>query len=367
MRIALRVWLALLALAPIGGLAWAGECLEPRTADDPALAAAMDRAIDAAVGDGFAGGVAIMKKGEVAYARVVGFSDSGGTAPVTGKTLFHVASVTKYLTAILVLKSAELGRLSLDDPISIHFPDTEIGASGATIRAILAHRSGLGSSYAAERETDADAAVAAIDAAFAPNPELEAFRYSNDGYDLLAIVIERVFGERFENVARRLVLEPACVSDFGFWGETELSDARKVGQPLKRLNDALVRRNYGMIGSAGFLTTALGLARLESALSTGAILSTASLFELRAPRGEISIGQAAFGSFLMRDATLGPFVSARGFEDWGDNAVVNHYLEADIVVSVTTSKGPREGEGEPFRDRLSRAAAEILAGRHTSR
>jgi CubicO group peptidase (beta-lactamase class C family) len=295
------------------------------------------------------------------YSRVAGFADGEGKVPVGDRTLFHVASITKYLTAIAVMKAVDAGKLRLDDPMAKYLPETKRAARGITLADLLAHRSGLGSSYVAEGIDNADRALAAIDAAPLDEAKAGSFRYSNDGYDLLAIVLERVYAQRYEDVVRDNVLAPACIADAGFWGEIDLADPAKRGQPLEPPSPALAKRNYGMLGSAGFLVTAAALARLESELDAG-LLSKPSLEELRKARGRLSLGEATFGAFLIQHEKLGRTISARGYEDWGDNAILNHHLDRGVVVAIVTSKGPKEGTGDPFRDTISKAIESVLAG-----
>lgn len=345
------------AIAASPALSAGRACTPTGVATDASLSAGVDALVDAAVESGFAGEVVIIRDGAIVYTRAAGFSDAEKTVPVTAGTLFHVASITKYLTATLVLKAAESGKLRLDDPLALHLPGMKLAARGTILADLLAHRSGLGSSYAAEAHADAEGAVAAIDTAGVDESKVGAFRYSNDGYDLLAIILERVYGEPYEEIARRM-LKSACIERAGFWGEVDLADPARVGQPLERPSEELRKRNYGMIGSAGFLVTAEDLARLELALSKGEILNADSLAALRAPRGALSFGEATFGAFLLNGES-GPVLSARGYEDWGDNAIVNHYLQKGVIVSVVTSKGPPEGT-PPFRDVLSKSIAELL-------
>lgn len=325
--------------------------------------AKVDAIVDEAVAAGFAGGVAIVRRGALAYSRTAGFSDSERQVAVTPATMFHVASVTKYLTAVLVLKAAEEGRLSLGDPIAKYLPELSPGKRDIRISDLLAHRSGLGSSYATEATFDSLAALKAVDGVPYEASKAGVFRYSNDGYDLLAIIVERVFGARYEDVARDRVLKPACLDHSSFWGEARLSDPASVGQPIVPISAELKRRNYGMIGSAGYLTTAADLVRLQTALAGGLVLDQTHLNELWAPRGKISIGQAAYGSFLVDVPALGETISARGAEDWGDNAILNHYRRDGSILAVVTSKGPKEGAGDLYRNTLSRQIEAILAAR----
>ncbi|MEZ5971424.1 MAG: serine hydrolase domain-containing protein [Hyphomonadaceae bacterium] len=329
------------------------ECAATAYAPDASLQSAIDTALDTAASEGFAGQVAVMRGDVFVYRRNVGAADLQGHIPVRDDTLFQVASITKYITAALTLRAAEQGRLALDAPLLQFIPDTEIAKRGTTIADLLAHRSGLGSSYAAEPFDDPTAALAAIDAAPFDAERAGRFRYSNDGYDVLGIILERLYGERYETIVRHELMARACIPHVGFWGEGRLTDPTYRAQALSSPPRPLRRRSYGMIGSAGFMTTAYDLVAWQHALRAGQVLGPQSLSELWAPRGETSIGQAAYGAFLVDNPRLGRMISARGTEDWGDNAYLNEYLDCDVIVALVTSRGPAEGSGRPlFRDQL---------------
>jgi CubicO group peptidase (beta-lactamase class C family) len=331
---------------------------------DSALAADINPIVDAAVSDGFGGQVAIMRDGVIAYDRAAGFADTAQTVRVRTDTLYQVSSMAKYFTAVMVLKAVEEGRLSLSASAADLFPGTALAGRDFTLADLLAHRSGLRSTYAAERETEAGAAIAAIAAANKENPKDGEFHYSNDGYDLLAILLERIYGKSYEAIFRENLAAPACLKNFGFWAEAAINDPNVRGQPLEEAAADLHNRNYGMIGSAGLLITARDLILFQRALAGGRILSDASLRALYAPRGKISIGDALFGSFLIDSPSLGAAISVRGSEDWGDNSYLNDYRRCDIQIAIVTSRGPAEDSGKPlFRDQLIGPIEEKLASR----
>ena len=363
-RLVLVLGLCASALAARGARAEAGECGPLGRVSDLELMRRVDAIVDAAVADGFAGGVTLIRDDALVYERVAGSSDRNSRIPVTAETLFHVASISKYFTAVAVLAAVEGERVQLDTTLAELFPGTQLANRGVTVLDLLAHRSGLGSSYAAESETDPAKAVAAIDAQPVDHEKIGSFRYSNDGYDLLAIVLERIYDQPYEKVVRETVLAPACLNRPRFWAEVDLTDAQRVGQPLRSPGRRLRKRNYGMIGSAGLLLTATDLARFEQALASGAVLAEGSLAVLMKPRGELSIGEALLGSFLVEHPRLGRVLSARGYEDWGDNAILNRYLDQGVILAVVTSKGPPENpEPRPFRSRIAREVEEVLSDR----
>ena len=179
----------------------------------------------------------------------------------------------------------------------------------------------------------------------------------------MGALLERTYGARYEDLARRLFAS-ACLRHVGFWGETDLSDPHVLAQPLHPPSPALRQRNYGMLASGGLLITARDLVSWQYALTSGRVLSSASLEEMFAPRGSTSIGQSAFGSFLVQSPLLGRTISARGTEDWGDNAYLNDYRDRGLIFAITTSRGPAEGAGRPlFRDSITPQIERVLAER----
>jgi CubicO group peptidase (beta-lactamase class C family) len=325
------------------------------------LAAQFDQIVNFAVADGFAGRVVVADRSSVIYDRLAGYSDVAGKVPVRADTLFHVASITKYLTAILILKAAEEGRLDLDQNIGLFLADTGLAERDVSVRQLLSHHSGMGSSYAAENEQTAEAAIAAIEKQPIDPEKVGKFRYSNDGYDLLGIILEQAYGQSYEDILREKIAGPAGLSQTFAWSEADKTDPKVVSQPLSEINEKLYRRNYGMLGSAGLLTTAIDLVELQRALVREQIVNSDSLSELWQPRDRISIGQTTFGGFLRESEKMGPVFNVRGNEDWGDNAIMNHYLDHGLFVAVVTSKGPAEDSGKkPFRDSISQAIEFVL-------
>lgn len=333
---------------------------------DPSLAAAIDPIIDAAVAEGFAGQIAIARGGAFVYRRNAGSADLAGAVPITDATLFQLSSMTKYFTAVMTLKAVEEGRLGLGDPVRPLLGGATVATPQTTIADLLSHQSGLGSSYAAETAADSGAAVAAIAAEPFDAARAHAFHYSNDGYDLLAVILERLYGQRYEDIARTKIVAPACLDHVGFWGEVDHHDPQVRAQPLTAENDRIQARNYGMIGSAGFLATAADLVSFQHALNAGAVLQPSMLAELRAPRAAASIGQVLFGSFLVDRPGLGRTIGARGAEDWGDNAYLNDYIDCGFTLAIVTSRGPAENSGRPlFRDSITPEIERVLAPRCT--
>ena len=159
---------------------------------------------------------AVRGAGEPALAALG--SDAGGSA-LTTDTLFPVASVTKLATALAVLRLCAGGQLALDDPLAAHLPEAAAAADGVTLRALLCHTAGLPDDVAAELapyEHGLDwpqlgRACLATALVCAPGSRVT---YSNVGFGLLALVVERCTRLPFATALTGLVLDPLGVEGY---------------------------------------------------------------------------------------------------------------------------------------------------------
>jgi CubicO group peptidase (beta-lactamase class C family) len=162
---------------------------------------AIDARVRAYVDAGLFSGVVLVSRGDrVVFERAYGLADRTFGAPNTTTTKFHIASLSKPITAAAVLLLADRGMLSLTDPVSRFVPGFPRGDQ-ITIEQLLTHYSGLAdaSSTSSYDEWSRFAATPAalVDklAALPPRGEPgKAYFYSNSNYHLLALVIEKASG-----------------------------------------------------------------------------------------------------------------------------------------------------------------------------
>ncbi len=200
----------------------------------------------------------------------------GQARPLRAETLFPVASITKLATALAILRLAAGGGLLLDDPLERHLPDAAAARQGVTIRTLLSHTSGL--PYDAPPglvtygpELDWPTLARACLATPLDHRPRTRVTYSNVGFGLLAIVIERVTGHSFSIALTELVLVPLGIE--GYLGlEPERSPAWVVGElgehagtPLSPYNSVFWRRLSLPWG--GLVTTAAGALSLVRAFA----------------------------------------------------------------------------------------------------
>jgi CubicO group peptidase (beta-lactamase class C family) len=193
-------------------------------------------------------------------------ADAEGRA-LAPDTLFPVASVTKLATALAALRLIDQEALGLDDELAAHLPDASAARPGVTLRTLLCHTSGLPLDVAPRAAPYA----AGLDwphlaqACLATAPEAAPWtrvQYSNVGYGLLALVVERITGQGFAAALRALALGPLGVE--GYLGEEPprppavLADVRgqQRGTPLEPFNSPFWRSLA--LPWAGLVTTPAG-------------------------------------------------------------------------------------------------------------
>src|SRR2546429_3641049 len=169
---------------------------------------------------GFA--IGVVKNGKLIYAKGFGVARLGGNAPVTSKSLFHMASVTKTFVATSVMQLVEKGKIDPDAPLIrylTYFRLDDERYKTITIRQLLSHTSGVPDTVTYnwdKPEYDAGAlerfvrSIADQKLVLAPG---EKFAYSNTGYEILGDVIAKVSGESFEDYVQHNILTPLGMKD----------------------------------------------------------------------------------------------------------------------------------------------------------
>lgn len=164
--------------------------------------------------------VAVVKGGETLYVSGFGYADLDTKKPATSQTLFQLASNSKAITALGVLKLQMEGRIRLNDQITAYIPwltlRYEGEEAGVTIEQLLHHTSGIPSytiSLIPELSKENDNAIAQtvetlIDFELENRPG-ERYEYATINYDVLGLLIETVTGLTYEEYVQENVLNPA--------------------------------------------------------------------------------------------------------------------------------------------------------------
>ncbi len=243
--------------------------------------------------------IAVSKGGEVIWSRAFGYRDLARLLPSTPETLYGIGSITKSFTCLSIMRLVEDGKLSLEDDVSEYVP---LGIDGIEIWHLMSHTSGIPALGYAEALIRYSSGIS--DSWF-PISESEhiidfmselkdwytfepgsRWLYLNEGYELLALVVERVSGKPFREFVRENVLEPiglGCV----YLDEMERKDDFAKPYVVKGSRAEESRLPLGAMDAAGGLAcSVLDLVRYANFyLKKGnGIFDEGSILEMERPR-----------------------------------------------------------------------------------
>ena len=161
--------------------------------------------------------VALVQDGRVIFSKCYGYADKQKKVPITEDSYFMAGSLTKSFTALAVLKLVEQGKIDLHADIKKCIPNFSIrhlydGEVPITVNHLLTHTSGLMIDYyvrsaGGTEHSNADLLSQLQNEYLCFKPGA-AFKYSNIGYRLLGMIIEKVTGQRFEDYLEKEVFKP---------------------------------------------------------------------------------------------------------------------------------------------------------------
>ncbi len=174
----------------------------------------------------FSGSVLVAEKNKIILKKGYGYANNETKRLNTPKTLFNVAGLGKQFTVYSILLLEERGLLSTNDYLKKYVGEFNDIRDSVTVHQVLIHCSGLfkegakqGASAGLDYSSRAKFIQSVKDARFESKPN-EKYRYVNDGYVLLAAVIEIVSGQTFETFLLKNIFEPFKLQHTGFpWEE----------------------------------------------------------------------------------------------------------------------------------------------------
>jgi CubicO group peptidase (beta-lactamase class C family) len=245
------------------------------------------------------GSLAIVKDGKVLYSRAIGYGRIEGTEknPLTAASRFRIGSVTKMFTAAMVLQLVEEGKLKLTDTLDKFYPRVP-NARTITIAHLLAHRSGVPNVRRDGQNVNTlpmshDERLALIEKAkpdFEPDTRQS---YSNSGYYLLGLVLEKVSGKPYGELLQERITSRVGLKDT--YLATGTIDVKKhealtymrLGtewKPVPETHPSILYSAGGVVSTPG------DLARFAQALFDGKVVSKESLERMRKTRDGDELG-----------------------------------------------------------------------------
>ncbi|MGB7054918.1 MAG: serine hydrolase, partial [bacterium] len=168
--------------------------------------------------DGFSGAVLIAKDGVPILKKAYGYANRSFNVPNQIDTKFNLGSMNKMFTATAIMQLVEQGKISLDGKIADYvsdYPNKDVSTK-VTIQQLLTHTSGLGNYWTEEYMRSSKDLFREVEdylPLFVSDPLLfepgSQFSYSNAGYMVLGLIIERVTGENYFDYVREHVYKPS--------------------------------------------------------------------------------------------------------------------------------------------------------------
>lgn len=212
---------------------------------------------------GISGAYLVRKDGEQILAKGYGLADQASGEPYTRGTVSTVGSITKQFTGAAILKLETEGRLSVKDKIGKYFDDVPKDKRAITIHHLLTHTSGLRGSYADDFSPVTTEKF--LERAMKNRLKFEVGErhyYSNAGYSLLGMIIEKVTGGSYEEYLRKAFFDPLGMDDTGYllpeWGEGEVAVGYEDGERWGSIRDhrwAADGPYWGLRANGGILST----------------------------------------------------------------------------------------------------------------
>jgi CubicO group peptidase (beta-lactamase class C family) len=298
--------------------------------------------------------VLVVKDGATVVRRSYGQADLEAGIAATPRTNYRLASVTKQFTALAILILFERGKLSLDDPISRFFPEFPPYGAGVTVRQLLTHTSGLPDyeDYMPEGLTVPlkDADVLRI-VEQNPRPRFRpgaAYRYSNSGYSLLALVVQRASGKDFATFLHDEIFAPlGMTGSVAFENGTSAVSNRAYGYSRKATG--WIRTDQSMtssvLGDGGVYTSIDDLVRWEQELASPHIIRAETLQQAFTPAVRTDLpGSVDYGFGWRISDYRGHHAVWHTGETIGFRNAILRFPEGRLTVVVLTNRN----EGDPI-------------------
>lgn len=233
----------------------------------------------------FSGSVLIAREDKVILSKGYGLANVELATPNTPQTKFRLGSITKQFTAAAIMQLQERGKLKVNDPVCKYLSDCPPTWSEITIHHLLTHTAGLPNytSLPSYRENmTVPITNQSLLARFRDKPldfkPLEKWNYSNSGYFMLGIIIEKLSGESYESFVQKNIFDPLRMKDSGYDRHAYILKQRATGYSLqngKQINSAYL--DMTQPGAAGALySTVEDLFLWNEALFSDRLLSAKS-------------------------------------------------------------------------------------------
>jgi CubicO group peptidase (beta-lactamase class C family) len=264
----------------------------------------------AATRAGFSGEVAVMRHGRVVFAQGFGLANRARRRPVTLDTAFNLASMGKMFTGVAAAQLVEARKLRFGDRIGKYLPQLPARMRSITIAQLLDHTSGLGDFFGDPGYERLLPKLTTL-GAYLPLVRSEQLRfkpgtrwsYSNSGFLLAGLVIEKVSGERYDRYLARHVWNAAGMTHTGCFGRSHLPAFAAVGYLDGGAENTPTLAPVGT-SAGGCYSSARDLLAFARALESGRLLSRTLTKEITTAKVPAPGGGYGYGFGTRKGGTI---------------------------------------------------------------
>jgi CubicO group peptidase (beta-lactamase class C family) len=296
------------------------------------------------------GSVLVAVHGKILFEKGYSFADEEWGIQNTPTTRFRIASLTKQFTAACVLLLQERHLLSVNDPVSKYIQDLPAAWQPITLHELLTHTSGI-PNYAEMQEVEKTLnrtgasprqlvdLAASRPLEFKPGTQL---KYTNTGYVLLGLVIEKVSGLAYGDFLTRNIFHPLGMKDSGYDDPSIILPRRASG--YMRHDGKITNADYidmSIPYAAGSIySTVEDMLRWSEALAHGQLLSKSSSDAMFALYPEASLQGQHYGYGVVLARRFGKDLQYHGGGVKGFESVIQRYPKEDVCIVVLENLDP---------------------------
>ncbi|WP_199609589.1 serine hydrolase domain-containing protein [Flocculibacter collagenilyticus] len=289
----------------------------------------VEQIVDNYVSNGaFEGVILVSKSGRKIFEKAYGFANRAERKPITNSSAFQLASLSKPITATMILMLKEQEKLSLSHTLADYFPEfNNTTGKQITIHHLLSHTSGIPNHFTIDGWFNSDfhsstteqqfiEIIAKLPITFEPGAD---YLYSNPGYFLLGKIIEKVTGVPFSENVRKSIFEPLNMTHSGVAvGSQQSADVVKAYQWSGDGGyEVLADKNMTLFGAgAAIFSNAEDLYRFDMALYGNKLINKESKKQLFNPEspyswrvGVVPINQSIQANVHMYDGKIDGYSS----------------------------------------------------------
>lgn len=292
----------------------------------------VEKVIDSSVkNDNFNGAVLIAQNGRTELLSYKGLSNRHYNISFSDETRFHIFSLTKSFTAVLIMQLYERGKINLDAPIATYLPDYKgEAAKKASVRNLLTYSSGRFNKDISSPELIHEAYDNTIwnlddfiktflSEKLIDKPGTK-FSYNNGDYILLGKIIENIYGKSFEEVLKEQILVPLKMNNTGLLHHNDI---------IQSIDDG-----YSETDSDPFALHTPTNTYIDNFYTAGGMYST--------PKDLLTFDQAVFNHVLLKKSTVDTMLTP--YKELGDTAF-SFWVYPKKFGNMTTLFVERQGEG----------------------